>query len=95
MKTYRQDSDDIRNYEHTWYQELARDAEITGTDVTISSSSWTVSTLTTSGATIDGKRTYVKISGGTAGTQYKVENQITTSAGLKHTKSFYILVVNK
>lgn len=96
MRTYRQDSDDARNYAHDWSSVLDSDAEITGVDVSISSSDWTVASgLTGAGAAIDGESTYIKLSGGSVGTAYKVENKITTSAGMVHTKSFYVLVVNK
>jgi hypothetical protein len=96
MRTYRQDSDDTRLYDLNWSDQLASDTEITGVSATISSSAWSVASgLTGAGATVDGKYTYIKLSGGTVNTTYKVENEITTSGGLTHTKSFQVQVVVK
>lgn len=95
MRTYRQDSDDTKAYTHDWSSQIAADAEGTVAHPTISSSVWTVATLTVTDETIQGYITRAEFSGGVVGTSYKVENKITTSQGLVHTKSFYIQVVNK
>lgn len=96
MRTYRQDSDDTKSYTHDWSNQIAEDIKGTNSvNPTITASVWTVSTLTVSNESISGYCTRAEFSGGVVGTSYKVENKITTSQGLVHTKSFYIQVVNK
>lgn len=49
---------------------------------TIASSSWTVpSGISSLGDSIDGSSTVIRLSGGTAGTNYTLTNEIDTSAG--------------
>jgi hypothetical protein len=96
MRTYRQDSDDTKPYVIDWSDQLEEDVIGTSVaDVTISSSVWTVSGMTSANETISNALVRTELSGGSVGTSYKVENKITTSQGLVHTKSFYVLVVNK
>lgn len=96
MRTYRQDSDDTKAYFFDWSEQLEKDAIGTRTgEPSISTSAWSVTGMTAANATINGSVTRVELSGGSVDTSYKVENKITTSKGLVHTKSFYVLVVNK
>ncbi len=85
MTTFRKDPDDILLYKMDWVAWL-------GT-ATITSSAWIVDTgLTVVDDTIyDSTTATIKVSGGTAGTRYKLTNRITTADEQKD-ESMYIRV---
>lgn len=75
------------NYEFTldWVGELGAD--------TISTSAWTVGAgITKDGDTNDTTTTTIDLSGGVAGTTYKLTNQITTAGGDVYEKDIFIKV---
>jgi len=72
------------------------------TSTTISTSTWTISTIsgdaspvTSVTTTNSGNTTIIKISGGTAGKVYTITNTITTSGSLTDRRNFRIKVKNR
>ena len=62
----------------------------------LEASTWIVDAGITAGdATYDNFTTELVISGGSQNETYKVQNQVTTSAGLVYEKSFKVLVVER
>ena len=62
----------------------------------LEASTWTIDAgLTGSDATYDNFTTEIVLSGGTQNDTYKVQNEVTTSAGLVYEKSFKVLVVER
>lgn len=82
------DPSDVRIYGIEWSRFLsARD------DATISSSTYAVeSGVTKVSQSTSGSRTFVKVSGGTAGEEYLVTNTVTLSNGETVEKSFRLQV---
>lgn len=88
MEILNKDPDSIENFTVPWTRRLL-------TGVTISTSQFIVpSGLTVVGsATISGQDTTAKISGGTLGQIYEVENRVTTSDGQTLDYHFQIFVI--
>lgn len=85
--TYVKDPGDKKDYAINWAALLATD--------TISSSTWTVATgLTTASPAPSNTTTTTTIwlSGGTAGTEYRVTNHIITAGGREFERSFFVNV---
>ena len=75
----------VANFTQDWSGWLGSD--------TISVSSWTVdSALTVDSHTKTTTLTNAYISGGVAGTTYKVENEMTSASGLKSTQIWFLRV---
>lgn len=86
MTTYRKDPDDRLDYSVDWSEWLEGD--------TIASSTWHVdSGLTVVSDAFSTTVTTVLVSGGTANTEYKLVNRITTAGGLVKETSFKIRVI--
>ena len=77
--TETKDPDAVTDYKFDWSRWLA---ETTSSSDTISSSSWTADTgLTIDSDANDTTSATVWVSGGTAGTAYRLTNQIVTTGG--------------
>lgn len=64
-------------------------------DADVSSSSWSTTGGTLSGAGTDGDEAYVYISAGTLGQQYTVTNDVTLADGQIIERSINVLLVSK
>ena len=95
-RTTTQDPNDFRVYQFDW------DTSNLAAAATISTSAWTLTTLFPSGATaltkdnesiVSGSRkTQVRLSGGSAGATYKIDNQIVTNESPAQTKNRHFLL---
>lgn len=89
---WEKDPGDILDFEADW----AADDEDWLDGDTISASAWTVPDgITKDSDTHTSTTTTIWLSGGTAGSSYKLTNQITTAGGRTANKSRYILVRNE
>lgn len=78
--------DEVRDYSIDWSTRL-----LTGD--TIASSTYTLDTgITEVSTAIDGTSTVIRISGGTLGERYKVENEVVTTDGETLEEVFYLAV---
>jgi hypothetical protein len=89
MKTWTKDPEAVLDYPVDWSDWLA-------TGETISEVVWTVPTgLTKDSQSESGGVAVAWISGGTAGTEYRIECKVTTSQGRTDERSFFIKVTER
>lgn len=88
MVSYTKDPDAVLDYGWDWSTWLDGD--------TITASTWEADTgVTIASDTFAATSTTVWLSGGTAGTRYKLTNHITTAAGREDDRSLYIVAREK
>ena len=88
-QTFRKDPDAELDYGFDWSDWLA-------TGETITASAWTVPDgITEESKAFSDTATEIWLSGGTAGTSYTLQNEITTSAGRIDERSFLIMVAER
>lgn len=88
MQAFVKDPDSVLDYTVDWDSWLSTD--------TISSSDWVIeSGITEDSASNTTTTATVWLSGGTAGTRYKVTNRIVTAEGRTADRSFYVSVAER
>ena len=85
---YVQDPLEVVEYSINWNDSVPEGA-------TIATSTWVSTPMTTSGLSIDGLFTIVKLTGGTAKACHKIENTITLSDGETYIDSIFIYIEDK
>lgn len=87
--TYRKDPSDVLDYGFDYSSWM-------DTGDSISTSTWTVPDgITKTSQSNDDDHTTIWVSGGTAGTKYRITNKIVTDEGRTLERSFDIVVVNR